>query len=475
MADHAPVTRFAPSPTGHMHLGNARTALFNALLARAGGGRFLLRVEDTDRDRSEAAFETSLLEDLRWLGLAWDPAPGHADGFYRQSERAALYAALFARLLEQGDAYPCFCTGTDLDRVRREQLAAGRPPRYPGTCRHLAPETVAERLGRGEPASLRFRVPGDETLRFDDLVRGPHSFASDDLGDFVIRRSDGTAAFLFSNGVDDALMGVTHVLRGEDHLSNTPRQLLVQRALGLAPPLYGHLPLIVGQDGAPLSKRHGSLSIRDLRAEGYLPGAVINYLARLGHHLPDENLLDLAGLGRAFGLAALGHAPARFDVDQLRHWQRAAVGASSGAALWEWLGAGVRALVPDGAAMDFIAAIRPNVVLPEDARYWATILFRDPLPVNPDAAAVLREAGPEFFHAAAAAWSAGDPGAFTTRLRQATGHKGRSLFHPLRVALTGEADGPELGRLIPLLGTARVAERLRRAGLLAAGVSSSTH
>lgn len=456
-----------------MHLGNARTALFNALLARAGGGRFLLRVEDTDRDRSEAAFESSLLEDLRWLGLAWDPAPGHADGFYRQSERAALYADLFARLFEQGDAYPCFCTGTELDRARGEQLAAGQPPRYPGTCCHLDPETVAERLGRGEPASLRFRVPAGETLRFDDLVRGPQSFASDDLGDFVIRRSDGTAAFLFSNAVDDALMGVSHVLRGEDHLSNTPRQLLVQRALELAPPLYGHLPLIVGQDGAPLSKRHGSLSIRDLRGEGYLPGAVINYLSRLGHHLPDENLLDLAGLGRVFGLTALGHAPARFDVDQLRHWQRAAVGASYGESLWEWMGASVRALVPEGAAMDFVTAIQPNVVLPEDARYWATILFRDPLPVNPDAEAVLREAGPEFFRTAAATWSAGEPVDFTTRLRQATGHKGRSLFHPLRVALTGEADGPELGRLIPLLGTARVAERLHQAGLLAAGASSS--
>jgi len=474
MADHAPITRFAPSPTGHMHLGNARTALFNALLARAGCGRFLLRVEDTDRDRSEAVFESSLLEDLRWLGLVWDPAPGHAAGFYRQSERAALYAELFARLLEQGDAYPCFCTGMDLDRARREQLAAGRPPRYPGTCRHLAPETVAERLGRGEPASLRFRVPAGETLRFDDLVRGPQSFASDDLGDFVIRRSDGTAAFLFSNGVDDALMGVTHVLRGEDHLSNTPRQLLVRRALGLTHPLYGHLPLIVGQDGAPLSKRHGSLSMRELRAEGYLPGAVINYLARLGHHLPDETLLDLAGLDQAIGLTALGHAPARFDVDQLRHWQRAAIDAGTDEALWEWMGASVRALVPDGAATGFIAAIRPNVVLPEDARYWATILFRDPLPMHPDAEGMLREAGPEFFRAAAAEWSAGEPEGFTARLRQATGRKGRSLFHPLRIALTGEADGPELGRLIPLLGTARVAERLRQARLLAAGASSST-
>jgi glutamyl-tRNA synthetase len=474
MADHAPVTRFAPSPTGHMHLGNARTALFNALLARAGGGRFLLRVEDTDRDRSEAVFESSLLEDLRWLGLAWDPAPGHADGFHRQSERAALYAELFTRLLEQGDAYPCFCTDTDLDRARQEQLAAGRPPRYPATCRSLAPETVAERLGRGEPASLRFRVPAGETLRFDDLVRGPQVFTSDDLGDFVIRRSDGTAAFLFGNAVDDALMGVTHVLRGEDHLSNTPRQLLVQRALELMPPLYGHLPLIVGQDGAPLSKRHGSLSVRDLRAAGYLPGAVINYLARLGHHLPDENLRDLAELGRAFGLTALGHAPAQFDVDQLRHWQRAAVGASSDEALWEWMGASVRALVPDDAAAAFTAAIRPNIVMPEDARYWATILFRDPLPVNPDAEEALREAGPEFFRAAATAWSAGEPGNFTARLRQATGRKGRGLFHPLRVALTGETDGPELGRLIPLLGVARVAERLRQAGQMAAGISSST-
>jgi len=259
-----PVTRFAPSPTGELHLGNARTALFNLLLARRAGGRFILRIEDTDAERSLESHMHSLLEDLHWLGIGWDAGPDREDalGPYRQSQRGALYAGYFAQLEERRAVYPCFCTPLELELSRRTQLAAGKPPRYAGICRELSAEERARRRGLGLSATLRFRVPGGARVEWDDLVHGPQSFATDDIGDFVVRRADGSAAFFFSNAVDDARMGVTLALRGEDHLANTPRQLLVLEALGLEAPAYGHVALLVGTDGAPLSKRHGATSVR---------------------------------------------------------------------------------------------------------------------------------------------------------------------------------------------------------------------
>ncbi|HLJ37839.1 MAG TPA: glutamate--tRNA ligase, partial [Steroidobacteraceae bacterium] len=270
-----PVTRFAPSPTGELHLGNVRTALFNLLLARHGGGRFLLRIEDTDAQRSLEAHTQSLLEELRWLGIEWDAGPDREDalGPYRQSQRTAHYAAYFAQLEKRGAVYSCFCTPLELEASRRAQLAAGRPPRYAGTCRELSAAERARRAAQGVAPTLRFRVPAGVQVTFEDLVHGPQSFATDDIGDFVVRRADGSAAFFFSNAVDDAAMGVTLVLRGEDHLANTPRQLLLLEALGLAPPAYGHLALLLGADGAPLSKRHGAASVREFRERGFLPQA----------------------------------------------------------------------------------------------------------------------------------------------------------------------------------------------------------
>src|SRR5580765_1638183 len=242
------VTRFAPSPTGELHLGNARTALFNQLLARRAGGRFLLRIEDTDSERSVDAHTRGLMADLRWLGIEWDAGPDREDGLgpYRQSQRGARYAQELAALERTGAVYPCFCTPLELSLSRRAQLAAGRPPRYAGTCRALTESERAARLAGGVSPTLRFRVPGGERIDFIDMVHGLQSFLSDDIGDFVVRRADGTAAFFFSNAVDDARMGVTQALRGEDHLTNTPRQLLILAALGLAAPAYGHVSLIVG-------------------------------------------------------------------------------------------------------------------------------------------------------------------------------------------------------------------------------------
>ena len=274
-----------------MHLGNARTALFNFLLAKATGGRFVLRVEDTDVERGDDSFLATQLDDLRWLGLDWDAGPGREDarGPYRQSARGELYDAHYARLVESGVAYPCYCSPAELEVSRRTQLAAGRPPRYEGTCRDLDEAGRARHAAAGRRPSLRFRVPVGQRVAFDDLVRGRQEFATDDIGDFVIRRADGVPVFFFCNALDDALMAITHVLRGEDHVANTPRQLLLLEALGLPAPAYGHLPLLLGADGAPLSKRRGSASVGDLRDAGYLPEAVSNYLLRLGHAgAPDD-------------------------------------------------------------------------------------------------------------------------------------------------------------------------------------------
>ncbi len=466
----APVTRFAPSPTGHLHLGNVRTVLFNWLLARGSGGRFVLRVEDTDRERSREEFLASQLDDLAWLGLDWDAGPDRDDGRgpYRQSERGAIYAGLYERLDAAGLAYPCYCTPTELEVSRRAQLAAGRPPRYAGTCRVLDASARAARAQRGVVPTLRFRVPDDGAIEFDDLVRGPQRHALVEIGDFVIRRADGSAPFFFSNAVDDALMGIDTVLRGDDHLANTARQLLLLEALSLPRPRYGHLPLVLGASGAPLSKRDGVGGLRDLRAQGYLPRAVVNYLFRLGHSGGGDELLDLAGLAREFRTGRLGSAPAHFDAAQLRHWQREAAKTLDAEAFRGWLGAalGMPPAAPELAAVAAVA--RPNIVLPADAWTWLDVLGGDapePLPVD---ATCLAEAGPAFFRAALAAWEETGPelGALAAALRARTGRKGAALYMPLRVALTGRHDGPELAPLLRAIPPERVRARLAaRAGL----------
>lgn len=461
-----PKTRFAPSPTGLLHLGNVRTALFNALYARHSGGVFLLRIEDTDLERSRGEYILALMEDMHWLGLAWQEGPeaDDAHGPYAQSQRDAIYQRYFAELEAKGLAYPCFCSPRELELSRKTQLAAGRPPRYAGTCAHLTAEERRRRLDQGLQPTLRFRVENGAVVRFVDLVRGPQAFLSDDIGDFVIRRAEGSAAFFFSNAVDDALMRVTHVLRGEDHLTNTPRQILLQQALGLDTPHYGHISMIVGADGAPLSKRTGSRSVRELREAGYLPLAVVNYLARLGHHYENNAYLDMDGLAREFELARLGRSPARYDAAQLDYWQRQAVQHAGADTLWQWLGDAVQALVPAAARAAFIAAVRGNIAMPAEGLRWAQILFTDTLVLGDEAAAAVREAGPRFFEAAATALDAhpADYAAMIERLKRDSGAKGKTLFKPLRAALTGELDGPELASLLSLMTAERARARLAR-------------
>jgi glutamyl-tRNA synthetase len=329
MSSRSLVTRFAPSPTGHLHLGNARTALLNYLAARQSGGRFILRVEDTDEVPGSESFMLALLADLRWLGLTWDEGPdvGGPQAIYRQQQRRAIYETWLAKLDAAGLTYPCFCTPAELNASRRQQLAAGKSPGYAGTCRALSESQRCERLVRGQPASLRFKAPPDKIVNVVDLVQGEQRFVADEGGDFILRRADGGTASFFSNAIDDALMNVTLVLRGEDHLANTPRQLLILEQLDLPMPRYAHVPLLLGSDGVALSKRRAHVSLQELRRRGFLPGAVRNYLVRLGHSCGTDAWLDDEAMIEAFDLSRLSREPARFDEAQLRRWQAEALAA----------------------------------------------------------------------------------------------------------------------------------------------------
>jgi glutamyl-tRNA synthetase len=457
-------TRFAPSPTGYIHLGNVRTALFSALVAAREKGVFLLRIEDTDLARSTDEYTQALMADLQWLGMHWQEGPdaGGDAGPYHQSQRASVYEQYYHALEQRGLAYPCFCSEQQLSVSRKAMLAAGKPPRYAGTCARLAAEQVQARIAQGIKPTLRFRVPDSGVVKFIDLVRGEQAFAAADIGDFIVRRADGTPAFFFCNAIDDALMGVTHVLRGEDHLTNTPRQILILEALGLRVPDYGHIAMIVGADGAPLSKRTGSQSVRELRDAGYFPLAVVNYLARLGHAYENNPFMTFAELAAAFEIKRLGRAPARHDPNQLLHWQREAVARATVDELWPWIGEAARALVPVDRKLDFIETVRPNVTFPADALHWAQVIFGGTLHLDHDAKTVIAHAGADFFKSAVAAYDAHprDFKQLADHVKTATGAKGKHLFHPLRVALTGVAHGPEMARILELLPAEQARARL---------------
>ncbi len=463
---HGPITtRFAPSPTGELHLGNARTALFSWLFARHHGGRFVLRIEDTDTERSKEAFTHALMDDLRWMGLEWDAGPGNeVPGVeYLQSRRGPIYARHSAALDARGLTYPCYCTPLELDMSRKAQLAAGRPPRYAGTCRDLSAEARVRKSAQGISPTTRFRVPMGQRVEFDDMVHGFQSFATDDIGDFILRRADGSAAFFFSNAIDDSEMGITHVLRGEDHLTNTPRQLLVLEALGLRAPTYGHLSLLVGVDGAPLSKRHGATSVREFRERGYLPAALSNHLFRLGHSSPENGVLEPQAMARAFTVKHLGRAPARFEESQLNVWQREVAHHLPIEESERWLAAETPRDIDAERRRAFIAAIRPNVLLPADVGRWRDVVFGPSPQLDDVALARVREAGTQFFQAAARAAAAGGTlGTIVDAVKAATGAKGQALWKPLRLALTGAAEGPELEPLLRAMPISAIHDRLNR-------------
>jgi glutamyl-tRNA synthetase len=460
-------TRFSPSPTGMLHLGNVRAALFSALFAIKSDGTFILRIEDTDATRNEMQFAEILQEDLQWLGIQWQEGPGveGPNGPYWQSKRGDIYAKYYQMLLDKKLAYPCFCTEQELALNRKLQLSRGQAPRYPGTCYKLTAEEVASKIASGKKPALRFHVPEKKSIDFMDTVKGQQHFNSDDIGDFIIRRADGTSSFMFCNAIDDALMGVTQVLRGEDHLSNTPRQLMILEAINLKPASYGHLSLIMGADGTPLSKRHGSFSLHDLRDEGYLPQAVLNYLARLSHTYDELGLMTLSDLAANFDMERLSRASARFDGNQLLHWQKESVMALSPEEVWTWLGDDIKNSVPSAQQVLFIEAVRPNINFPSEAVAWIEILFNDKLEYTSDNLTVLKEAGEDFFTTLInlIATDGTNLPAILDGLKSQLKISGKKLFMPLRVALTAQLSGPELQQIVNLLGKDKITNRAEHA------------
>ena len=460
-------TRFSPSPTGKMHLGNARAALFSALYATKNKGTFVLRIEDTDAERSEEIFMQNLQDDLHWLGLTWQEGPGVGGpyGPYLQSLRQDIYANYYAIMAEKNVVYPCFCSDNELLLARKRLLARGLPPRYSGTCSALPAEEVEKRLAEGKKPALRYRVPENQSVEFTDLVKGPQHFKTNDIGDFIIRRADGTSPFLFCNAVDDAMMKVNHILRGEDHLSNTPRQLLLLKELDLPLPQYGHLSLIVGEDGAKLSKRHGSSCVGDIRDTGFLPIAIMNYLTRLGHVCDSQELLDFDQLAPFFSLEKLSKSPARFDMTQLMYWQKCAVQKLDEESLWRWLGVSVSGQVPEAQKAIFIETIKGNIEFPQDALIWAKIFFHDTVALDETSTAAIQEAGEQFFvEAENAVEKHGiDIKQVLAEMKSTLGVSGKKLFMPLRAALTGRTDGPDMASIATVIGQKKMQHRLSRA------------
>lgn len=458
-------TRFCPSPTGYLHLGNVRTALFSALLAKHLKGHFLLRIEDTDKTRSDDVFTRALIEDLQWLGLHWQEGAevGGNAGPYYQSQRQPIYDRYYEQLIASKMAYPCFCTEEQLTLQRTLQQKAGKPPRYSGVCRSLSEADVKAKIDAGLKPTLRFAIPENQIIQFTDIVRGEQKFNSSDLGDFVIRRTDGTAPFMYGNAIDDALMGVTHVLRGEDHLTNTPRQIAILMALQLSVPEYGHIALIVGNDGAPLSKRHGSRSLRTLREEGFLPMALVNYLARLGHYYGHDTFLSLDELSAQFKMTALAKSPAKYNEQQLLFWQTQTIMQLSDDAFWQWVGESTKALVPNDKKALFISTIKPNVQFPQDVKVWAESLFGE-LEWTTEQQAVIQSAGKDYFVEAIHALELHGANAekITTHLKEKLGIKGKALFMPLRIALTGHEHGPDLAVLLSLISPQTMKRRFER-------------
>ena len=450
MAADAPAVRFAPSPTGLLHVGNARVALANWLFARSCGGRFTLRHDDTDAARSGEAYRDAIERDLRWLDLDWDAR-------VRQSERGAAYAAAAGRLRASGRLYPCFETPEELAAQRHAQIAAGRPPAYDRAALALSEQDRAALAARGRRPHWRFRL-APEHARWRDAVHGNRDLDPAATSDPVLVRADGGPLYTLTSVVDDIELGITHVLRGDDHLTNTATQLQIFAALGAEPPSFAHLPLLVGATGESLSKRLGALSLASLRDEGTEPLALAALLARLGTSDPVTPFAGLTDLAAGFDLSRFGAAPVRFDPRELRALNARFVRTLPIDSVRERL----PGAVPAAEAEAFWAAVRPNLARVADAGDWAAIVYGPLAPAPPE--------GPDrsLLHAAAERlppepWDGETWAGWTAAVASATGATGRRLLQPLRLALTGRGDGPEMKKLLPLIGRARAVARLRGA------------
>lgn len=472
--------RFAPSPTGPFHIGGARSALFNWLLARKAGGQFVLRIEDTDLERSTRESEENIMAALRWLGITWDEGVdvGGSFGPYRQTERLATYKQYTEHLLATGQAYYCYCTEEELEAERQQQTAAGDNPHYGGRCRHLTSEEQEQLAASGRKPVVRFRVPENKQIVFKDLVRGIVTFDSNGIGDFVIVKSDGIPVYNYAVVLDDALMQISHVIRAEEHLSNTPRQILLYEALAFPVPQFGHISLILGTDRTKMSKRHGATSVDQYRNLGYLPEAIVNFLALLGW-APDseEEFFTVDQLIEQFSMDRVAKNPAVFDLDKLNHINAqylkrisseqlltmalphlcaaGYVGETITAGEQEWL-------------VKVVAAVRTHVSYAAQIADNVDVFFRDEFDfeseearqvlLDPDIPHVLAD-----FRAKLTGLNSIDAASVQAVLKSITKELklgGKKVFMPVRVALTGKMHGPELVDIIPLLGKERTLARI---------------
>ena len=488
--------RFAPSPTGQVHVGNARTALFNWLFARQQQGTFIVRIEDTDLDRSKREYETQLLDDLKWLGLDWDEGPDVGGPYppYRQSDKWEVYRTYAERLVDESKAYYCFCTQETLERQRAEALAAGQQPIYPGTCRKISADDARKRIKAGETGAIRLKIP-ERPIRFHDIVRGHVEFSSEVVSDPIILRSTGVPVYNYVVVVDDAEMKITHVIRGDDHLSNTPKQVALYEALGWAVPEFAHLSTILGPDRERLSKRHGATSISSFREMGVLPEALMNYMALLGW-APSGGTRELftpAELTREFDLKRVTPSPAVFDFEKLywinRHYIKEAPPeriSRLAQSYWDRFFADqmaaahnidttARPPIPSGFgltdhAQAWLARVNallvPSVNKLDELPSRATLFFGfDPAraKADPDNAEVMNAPTTSKVIDAFAARILAEPGPITAErfkaivkdIQKETGIKGKDLYHPIRTVLTGSHSGPEFDKVIPLMEEAK--------------------
>ncbi len=438
------ITRFAPSPTGMLHIGNIRTALHNWMLAQRNGGKFLLRIDDTDGARSREEYVEGIRKDLAWLGLNYE-------GEERQSARFGLYEREFAKLVETGRVYRCYETSQELDLKRKVLLGRGLPPIYDRSALNLTEAEHAARAAAGELPHWRFLLDRDEAITWDDGIRGPQHFDPATMSDPVIRRADGSWLYMLPSVIDDIDMGVTQILRGEDHVSNTATQVQMFTALGAPVPAFAHSALLTGSEGK-LSKRLGSLGVAELRAAGIEPEAIISLLARLGTSDPVDPALTVQQLCESFDLSRFGRAPARFDEAELARLNAGILHRTPYVRVADRL--------PDGLGEVAWEAIRPNLTtVAEAADWWAVIKGPIIAPAQDDETRAFLSQAAEL--AAALDWSDAPWAALTTALKDATGRKGKALFLPLRQAITGMDHGPDMGALLPLIGRDEVVARLK--------------
>ncbi|WP_126977777.1 glutamate--tRNA ligase [Frigidibacter oleivorans] len=435
-------TRFAPSPTGYIHVGNLRTALFNYLIARKSGGTFILRLDDTDRERSKPEYAEAIKEDLAWLGLHWDRVE-------RQSDRLGRYAEAAEQLRAAGRFYECFETPTELDLKRKKLLNMGRPPVYDRAALKLTEADRARMRADGRDGYWRFEL-NQTRIEWQDGILGPISIDAGSVSDPVLIRADGQVLYTFASSVDDIDMGVTHIVRGADHVTNTATQIQIIEALGGTPPAFAHHSLLTGAQGEELSKRLGTLSLRDLRARGVAPEALLSLMARLGSSKPVELRMSLDELAEGFDIATFGAAPTKFDAEDLFPLTQKRNQALPFAAVADRIAA---LGIPEGMAERFWAVASQNITVLDDLGHWADLVLNGAEPdIAPEDAEFIAQAmtllpDPPYD---ATTWSE-----WTARVKEATGRKGKALFMPLRKAVTGQAQGPEMADLLPLMQRVR--------------------